>query len=172
MITLLNATNRPNNRTAAVSHTYKQLLSKLEIPYQYLSLQDIKGEWLIAQSVGNKVSELETLINTYINEAQKLIIISPEYNGSFPGILKLFIDCLPHKALEHKKIALTGVATGRGGNLRGMDHLTGILHYLNAEVLPFKLPISRIAPMISESGITDESVVQDIEKQLLWFNRF
>jgi NAD(P)H-dependent FMN reductase len=98
-------------------------------------------------------STYKELLKKYIYAADKLIIISPEYNGSFPGILKLFIDTMPHKALDGKKIALTGVATGRGGNLRGLDHLTGILHYLNAHVMPFKLPISGVAALISDGKV-------------------
>lgn len=166
MITLLNATNRPDNRTSIISQTYQQFLISAHIPFQYLSLEDVKGEWLIQQSIGHKQVELEKLLEKYIYGVSKIIIISPEYNGSFPGILKLFIDVLPYKSLDGKKIALTGVATGRGGNLRGLDHLTGIFHYLNAHVMPFKLPISSLATMISDGKVQNENLLNDIQKQI------
>lgn len=169
MITLINATNRPDNRTSIISQTYQQFLISAQVPFQYLSLEHINGELLIQQSIGKKQAEIEKLLETYIFSVPKLIIISPEYNGSFPGILKLFIDALPHKALDGKKIALAGVATGRGGNLRGLDHLTGIFHYLNAHVMPFKLPISSVATLILEGKVHNEMLLLDIEKQINLF---
>ena len=92
MITLINATNRPDNRTSVISQTYQQFLITAEVPFQYLNLEDVNGEMLIQQSMGNKQEKFEELIKKYINSADKLIIVAPEYNGSFPGILKLFID--------------------------------------------------------------------------------
>jgi chromate reductase len=169
MITLINATNRPDNRTSVISQTYQQFLITAEVPFQYLNLEDVNGEMLIQQSLGNKQEKFEELIKKYINSADKLIIVAPEYNGSFPGILKLFIDAMPHKALDGKKIALAGVATGRGGNLRGLDHLTGIFHYLNVHVMPFKLPISGVAVLIKDGKVTSEFLLNDIQKQVSLF---
>jgi hypothetical protein len=166
MITLLNATNRPDNRTSVISKTYQQFLISANVPFQYLSLEEIDGNLLIAQSIGKKQTDLEQLMDKFIFQVPKIIIISPEYNGSFPGILKLFIDAMPHKAFDGKKIALSGVATGRGGNLRGLDHLTGIFHYLNAHVMPFKLPISGVATLISDGKVNNESLLKDIQKQI------
>ena len=172
MITLLNATNRPDNRTSVISQTYQQFLTSENLPFQYLSLEDIKGELLIRQSIGDKQVEMEELFDKYIFQVPKLIIISPEYNGSFPGILKLFIDAMPHKAFDGKKLALTGVATGRGGNLRGLDHLTGIFHYLNAHVMPFKLPISGVAALITDGKVQNEVLLRDIQKQIKLFANY
>ncbi|MCC6252092.1 MAG: NAD(P)H-dependent oxidoreductase [Bacteroidia bacterium] len=169
MITLLNATNRPDNRTSIVSKTYEQFLININIPFQSISLEDIDGNLILDQSIGIKHNEFEKIVDKYIVNAQKIMIIAPEYNGSIPGVLKLFIDALPHKALENKKIALTGVATGRGGNLRGIDHLTGILHYLNANVMPYKLPISLILQHIQENKIVSEPLLNDIQKQIKLF---
>jgi NAD(P)H-dependent FMN reductase len=92
----------------------------------------------------------------YMIDADRWIIVSPEYNGSFPGVLKLFIDAIStHKYGEtfaDKRALLVGVASGRAGNLRGMEHLTGLLNYLKIHVFPQKLPISSIATALSEDG--------------------
>jgi chromate reductase len=172
MITLLNATNRPDNRTSVISKTYQQFLISAKVPFQYLSLEDVNGNLLLKQSMGMKQPEIDDLLENYFAIVPKIIIVSPEYNGSFPGILKLLIDAMPHKMLDNKKVALTGVATGRGGNLRGLDHLTGILHYLNALVMPFKLPISGVATMIENGKVTNENLLKDIQKQLNQFVAF
>jgi NAD(P)H-dependent FMN reductase len=96
----------------------------------------------------------------------------PEYNGSFPGILKLMMDNSDvRKAWWHKKIMMVGVADGRAGNLRGLDHMTNILHYLKAHVLFNKLPISRINEEISDAGevlkpVTHRVIQQQIDEFL------
>ena len=67
----------------------------------------------------------------------------------------------------NKKALLTGVSTGRAGNLRGMEHLAGVLHYLKITVLPNLLPISVINTLLDENGeLTDENTLKVINQQL------
>ena len=84
-------------------------------------------------------------IQKLINASEKFVFIIPEYNGSFPGILKVFIDaCEFPKSFSGKKAALLGISTGKYGNIRGVDHFTGVCHYINLDVLPLKLHIPHI----------------------------
>ncbi len=92
----------------------------------------------------------------------------PEYNGSYPGILKFFLDACSireYNASFHggKKAGLLGVASGRAGNLRGLDQLTGVLNYLKISVMPIHQPISSIEKLMNEGGeITDKNTQQVI----------
>ena len=96
------------------------------------------------------------------------MFITPEYNGSFPGILKLLFDnSSSHSIWWHKKALLTGISTGRAGNLRGMEHLAGVLNYLKITVYPNLLPISIVNRLMDENGkFTDNSSIDVINKQL------
>ena len=98
----------------------------------------------------------------------------PEYNGSYPGILKLMIDNTDiRKAWWHKKVLLTGVSTGRAGNLRGMDHLTGSLLYLKMIVHPNRLPISVIDRLMDGNNhFSDAGTLKAIDVQLEEFLKF
>ena len=113
--------------------------------------------------------EQEVLIPT-----KKFIFISPEYNGSIPGVLKSLIDNTDvQKVWLGKKALLTGVSTGRAGNLRGMEHLTGILHYVKTIVHPNKLPISVVNVILNLDGsIKDEHTLHVIDQQLNEFIAF
>jgi hypothetical protein len=68
---------------------------------------------------------------------------------------------------------LTGLADGRAGNLRGLEHMTGILQYLHVHVYWDKLPLSRISEEIDSDGKllkpTTEAV---IKAQVEGFLRF
>jgi chromate reductase, NAD(P)H dehydrogenase (quinone) len=77
------------------------------------------------------------------------------------------------KVWPGKKALLTGISTGRAGNLRGMDHLTGSLNYLNVLVHPNKLPISMVDKLLSGGiRIQDSATVEAIEKQVDQFIAF
>jgi NAD(P)H-dependent FMN reductase len=106
--------------------------------------------------------------------SEKFLIIMPEYNGSFPGILKTMLDNTDIKRCWwHKKAALTGVAEGRAGNLRGMEHMTNILHYLKMHVLYNKLPISRINEEMDAAGnLLVEDTKAVIAQQVAEFIKF
>ena len=98
----------------------------------------------------------------------------PEYNGSIPGIFKTFIDsCNIDTCFRGKKAALVGIAAGRAGNLRGLDHLTDILHHSGCEVLSYKLPISSIRQLFDENNEFKTTETKSaIEKQVEMFLRF
>ena len=62
---------------------------------------------------------------------------------------------------------LAGVSTGRAGNIRGMDHLTGVLNHVKITVLPNQLPISSVDKLMDKEGhITDGPTLKAIGKQI------
>ena len=104
----------------------------------------------------------------------KFIFISPEYNGSIPGVLKAMFDISDiQKSWWNKKALMTGISTGRAGNLRGMEHLTGILNYMKVTVHHNKLPISVVDTLLDKKGeITDAHTLDTINNQLDEFITF
>lgn len=145
MITIISGTNRPGSKTRQIAAHYQGILNEKGIAHQLLSL-----EMLDAVIRNDTVRELE---DVFLKPADKFIFIIPEYNGSFPGVLKLLFDITDIKsAWYYKKALLTGIADGRAGNLRGLDHLTNVLNYLKVNVYFNKLPISRINQETDEQG--------------------
>ena len=146
---------------------------------QFLDLADIhlqEYENLLYEEA--HVSDiLASIQDSYIIPADKFVFVVPEYNGGMPGILKLFIDAMSVREMEPtffmKKACLTGVSSGRAGNLRGMEHLTGVLNYLQVVVFPNRLPISRVESFISgDKLVLDEETRDAIDRQLTDFIEF
>lgn len=166
MITIISGTNRKDNVTKKVALEYQRFLTQYEIESQLLALDEYD------MSVRDKhFLEVQSALLT---PALKFIIISPEYNGSYPGILKLMIDNsdVP-QAWWHKKVLLTGVSTGRAGNLRGMEHLTGSLLHMKMLVHPNRLPISVVDKLMNEDNhFTDTRTLAAIQNQLKEFINF
>lgn len=157
MITVISGTNRKESGCLVFAKKYHELLSQLtNEEVRFLALSEIGNDWLHENMYEKKfqsksISELQ---DKFIIPATKFVFVSPEYNGSFPGILKLFIDGCSVRAYDHsfknKKAALIGVATGRAGNLRGMDHLADVLNHVGTIVMPKRLPFSRIQDLTNE----------------------
>jgi NAD(P)H-dependent FMN reductase len=159
MYTIISGTNREGSHTEKVAHEYQRILQQKDIDAKLFSLKNFdplhrNAEFLRAEN--------DILIPT-----KKYIFIIPEYNGSYPGVLKAMIDNSDiRKDWHFKKALLTGVATGRAGNLRGMDHLSDTLHYLKMNVHYNKLPISVIDKVMDERGNLNEETLRVINDQL------
>lgn len=81
--------------------------------------------------------------------------------------------CRTPECFYGKKALLTGVADGRAGNLRGMEHFTGILNHMKVIVHPDKLPISVLKKLVNKDGdLIDEETKKVIKKQLEEFLQF
>jgi len=167
MITLISGTNRPNNVTEKVAKVYFDLLKQKDDNALFFNLTELPSTLNIHELYSRGNNQLTPFAEKYINNAQKLVIFTPEYNGSFSGILKLFLDTLPHKGLAGKTIAIVGTGNGRAGNLRGIEQLTNIFHYLEANVLWYKIPVSGLNKLFDADGnFTDEAHLQAFEKQI------
>ncbi len=160
MITIISGTNRSGSNTKKIALEYQRILEEKGITAGLLSLEGVD---VMLNDAAFQQIEDEVIIPT-----TSFIFIVPEYNGSFPGVLKMLFDTGgSHGIWFHKRALLTGVATGRAGNLRGMDHLADILNYVKITVHPNRLPISGVDKLLSPDGkLVDESTRNSIKQQL------
>lgn len=175
MITILSGTNRPGSYTRKVAEVYAERLKLAGISFAFFSLEDMPQDLLTNEMYGSSknayMSEIEQ--NIFI-PGSKFVIIAPEYNGSFPGVLKAFIDASDiRKCWHNKKAALVGVADGRAGNLRGMEHLTNILNHMKINVLHLKIPVSSVSAQFDNSGsFVNQETLKLMDAQIQLFKEF
>lgn len=172
MITIISGTNRRGSKTLKITNDYCQLLQEKNIDYQLFSLIDMPEDFKIHRMYDFETNGLNEITNTYIRTVNKIVFILPEYNGGVPGILKLFIDAIHPRDWKEKRVALVGVASGRAGNLRGLDHLVTLFHYLKMEVYSNKLPISKVEDYFNDINGYKENVKQEMNRQIDGFLRF
>ena len=109
---------------------------------QVIDLKDLPDSAFIAKSYQEKDELTQNFLN-YITQSEKVYFIVPEYNGSFPGCLKHFIDLWKYPTdFENKKIAFCGIAAGIWGGLRPVEHLMGIFSYRETQLFYKKVYIS------------------------------
>ena len=166
MTTIIAGTNRADSMTLKMAELYQWLFAARGEAVQLLSLQDI--------ALWERNDVFLTIEEKYLKPADRFVFVVPEYNGSYPGVLKVLFDNSDIAACWwDKKALLTGVSTGRAGNLRGMEHLTGVLQYLQMHVYHNRLPISVVHTELDDDGnLLKDATSTAIAKQIDGFLKF
>jgi len=171
MITVINGTNRKDNKTQIFAKAITEILkSKTKEEVKYLDLEDLSNEILHASMYNGEVQsdQIIKLQDECFSPASKIVFVMPEYNGSYPGIIKLFIDAISvreyGKTFFGKKVGMIGIASGRAGNLRGIDHLIGVCNHVGMTAYPKNLPISSIGSLVDDEGKINEGTTEAMTK--------
>ena len=106
--------------------------------------------------------------------AQGLVLVTPEYNGGMPGVLKYFIDMLKFpESFEAKPVCLIGLSAGMWGALRPVEQLQQIFGYRNAYLYPQRVFLPGIHGLLNEAGeFTDAELAGRLEAQAKGFVEF
>lgn len=170
---IISGTNREQSNSLKVAHYYQKELQRKGEEWTVLSLTNLPSEITISDLYGKRSEEFQP-IQSLVSSARKFIFIIPEYNGSFPGVLKTFVDaCSFPASFFHKKVALVGVSSGKYGNIRGVDHFTGVCNYMRMHVLPLKIHIAKIQDEMNSNGeFEDDLTIKFIDEQLNEIVRF
>jgi len=173
MITIIVGTNREGNLCRYFAEAYQEMIEAVGESAQILSMENLPTDFYSNTMFekGKQSEKIAVLQDKYILAADKFLFVVPEYNGSIPGILKLFIDAISVREyknnFKNKWSSLTGTASGRAGNLRGLEHLTGMLMHMGGWVHPNRLPISLIEKMLNKEGeIIDENTLKVMRAQI------
>jgi NAD(P)H-dependent FMN reductase len=152
MVTIIAGTNRPNSNTLKIAKYYQNKLAEKGLQTNLLDLKDLPDNF-IAEDLYGKKSEKFQNIQELVTNTSKFLFVIPEYNGSYPGVLKTFIDaCAFPESFYDKKACLVGVSSGKYGNIRGIEHFNGVCAYLHLNVMPLRIHISYIKNELDENG--------------------
>jgi NAD(P)H-dependent FMN reductase len=173
MVTIIASTNRPGSSTLKLAQYYQKQLAAKGMETNLLSLTQLPPN-LIETDLYGKRSEAFNEIQNLITATDKFLFVIPEYNGSYPGVLKVFVDaCSFPESFYDKKAALVGLSSGKYGNIRGIDHFTGVCHYLNLHIMPLKIHIASIRKELDANGnLTAEDTLRYTNEQMDKFIRF
>ncbi len=173
MITIIAATNRPNSNTLKVAKYYHKQLKEKGADANLFSLEHLPIDVLNTDMYGKR-SEAFQEIQNMINNTEKFLFIMPEYNGSYPGVLKVLIDaCNFPDSFYDKKAALVGISSGKYGNIRGVDHFTGVCHYIHLHILPLRLHIPNIKTELdAEGNLSQPDTIKFTNEQIEKFIKF
>ncbi len=168
MITIVVGTNRKDSVSRQIADYYQSLLDDKGAQNQIVDLVDLPGDFVgTALYENNGRNAAFNVIREKVQSSEKLVFVVPEYNGSFPGILKAFIDGLKYpEGVRDKKAALIGVSSGVQGGVLAMAHLTDIFNYLGMNILALKPKLAAIEDNFGEGKITNALYNQLLNDQV------
>ena len=167
MITIVVGTNRKESVSHSVAGYYLEAVKEKNENCTILNLKDLPDDFINSALYENAgKNELFNQVRIQMNESDKFVFVIPEYNGSFPGVLKAFIDGLDRsKALVDKKCALVGLSAGDQGAGLALSHFSDILNYCGTNVLAYRLRLPKIGEAMTDNKITNELYISKIHKQ-------
>jgi chromate reductase len=173
MIIVISGTNRPGSNTRKVAGQVLELYTRLKVPVQLLDLAELPAEIFSPTSYASKPASFQRF-NDAILSAHGVVVVTPEYNGGIPGILKYFIDMLKFpESFEQRPVCFIGVAAGIWGALRPIEQLQMIFGYRNAYIYPERVFMPRIGDLLDLEGrIKDADLVKRLESQTAGFTNF
>lgn len=156
------------------SYNKALLRAALELVPKDAELQtfDLEGLPLFNQDLENEPTEKVKEFKARIRAADAILIVTPEYNYSIPGVLKNAIDCASRpygdNAFEHKPVAIMGASIGMAGTARAQYHLRQSFVFLTCFALnqpEVMVPFAQ--DKIDENGnVTDEKTREKIKELL------
>ncbi len=163
-ILIIIGTNRQDSVSSQIAGIYRDLLIERNIATDIINLEELPDDFAFSALYDN--AGKNNTFNPFrekMTKASKFVFIVPEYNGSFPGVLKTFIDGLKFpETFTDKKAALVGLSSGVQGAGLALSHLTDILHYCGTNVLATKPKLARI-----ENALKDGEIVNPLYRSLL-----
>ncbi len=168
MITIISCTNRKSSVSKVISEFYQELLSRAGEKSSILDLQDLPADFVLSALYENtgKNQTFNQMTELIINSG-KFVFVVPEYNGSFPGVLKAFIDGMAHPvSFKDKKCALVGLSSGVQGGALALSHLTDIFNYLGMHVLALKVRMPEIEKLLTDGRIDDKLILELLDVQI------
>ncbi len=172
-IKIISSTDRANSNALAVSNYVSLLYHQEGIEAEVISLEDFPIADVIGGRYGEEVESVQAF-NKPIVEADGLVFVIPEYNGGFPGILKLFVDYLPFpKAFEQMPVTFIGESAGAFGGLRAVEQFQMITNYRNALQFSERVFIPRVnIEFDRKTGLKDDFKQALLESQVKKFIAF
>jgi NAD(P)H-dependent FMN reductase len=163
MIVIVSGTNRPGSNTRKVTAQVEAIYKTLGVKTQLLDLAEMPPEIFSSTSYAEKPAAFKKFTDAILH-SDGLVIVTPEYNGSVPGVLKYFIDMLPFpESFEQRPVCFVGLAAGIWGALRPVEQLQAIFGYRNAYVFPERVFMPGINKLLNEAG---QFTSPDLEKRL------
>lgn len=171
-IVIIAGTNRAGSRSSVVAGCISKIYEELQAQPELMDLSKLPSEIFRPDAYEQKPESLRPWTEAVL-QSDGLVVVVPEYNGSFPGALKYFIDLLPFpESFEHRPVCFVGIASGGWGALRAVEHLQGVFGYRYAHIYPRRVFLPQIGLSLDEGGNLRGDLLNRLKEQAVGFLEF
>ena len=149
---------RPDNMTSKVMAL---VLDEMK-SFKDVELEVIDPAEIHLNGSGKEIEKSAALIQKKVSQATGVILATPEYHGSYSSTIKLVIDNLGFPSvLAGKPVALLGVASGRIGAIKALEHLRGVCSHVGSIVLPKVVSIAGVDKLFDDQGRCKDAKIEE-----------
>jgi len=155
-------TSRPGNYTAHAVSLVMDELVELAFDPVLIDARDLSLPF-----PGQPSTPDSEQLRTSVAEAAAVVLATPEYHGTFSAMTKLIIESLGFPSvLAGKPVALLGVAAGRIGAVKSIEHLRSVCSHTGAIVLPGAVSIAGVRGAFDDGGRCTDAQVEEAVRGL------
>ncbi len=111
-------------------------------------------------------------LGAQLEDTDALIVVTPEYNGGYPGVLKNALDYF-YDEITKKPVGVISVSSGQQGGIQAWQALTSMFLKVGSFVAPSRLHVAQVAEVFNEQGeAVSEYFIKSsasYTKNFLWF---
>lgn len=162
-IVVINGSVRPGNYTAMASAYVVDELRK----HPKVTVEEVHPEMFHLPFPGTDPNAPGTKqLQRLVSQAVGVVLVTPEYHGSFSSVMKLVIENLGFPSmLEGKPVALLGVAAGAIGAIKSLEHLRGVVSHIGGLALPLPISIANVQKVFDREGHILDPAVEKMVRQ-------
>lgn len=151
----------------------EEVYTELKVPLHVIDLAKLPPEIFSPASYAEKPGVFQPFADAILNAAG-LHVVTPEYNGGIPGVLKYFIDMLKFpESFIHRPVCFVGLAAGMWGALRPVEQLQQVFGYRNAYLYPNRVFLPNINDLLDDAGrLKDAEPLERLRTQVTGFVEF
>lgn len=168
-VALLIGTVRARRESVKAAHYIASCIKQ----YPDIELTIVDPQTLMLADEGEDVKD--PVFSSITKESDAFIIVTPEYNHSFPSSLKRMLDS-EYKNYQKKPVALVGVSSGNWGGVRVCEALLPVCHRLGMVTIHSELYFPKVQDLFDETDTLKGEhqkrytiAVEAMLDELLWF---
>lgn len=157
---------RPGSYTRMAIEIALQGAKEVGVKTQLIDLKDYHLAFCDGREDESTYPEDVMKLRKTVTEARGLLLGTPEYHGSFSGVLKNAIDLMGFDEIEGKMIGLVGVSGGALGAANALSSLRTVGRALHAWLIPEQCSIPQASKEFDDSGKMKNADLQNRLKEV------
>ena len=171
-IVVVCGTNRDGALSRLLAEETAEAYRLLQHDVDLLDMNELPPEVLQPTAYKDQPPQVKVLVERFL-KCDGAVFIIPEYNGSYPGVLKLFVDMLPYpEGFDSRPCAFVGLAAGQFKSLRAVEHFQQVAGYRNAYIFPRRMFIGDSFKQFVDGKLADDELSERLKKQAEGFCHF
>ncbi|MBI2462974.1 MAG: NAD(P)H-dependent oxidoreductase [Candidatus Spechtbacteria bacterium] len=155
IIPIILGTAREGRRSEKVAHFVLDQAKKHGFESEIIDVRD----YILCATDNTQATDKSKQLSEIVDKADGLIVVTPEYNHSYPGELKMMMDQV-YNEYKHKPVAFCGTSSGMMGGCRVIELLR--LYSIELSLVPIRSAayFANVGSLFNDDGsIKDQSAL-------------